>query len=223
VIVDFVEGDPDQPIIVGSVYNADMMPPYDLPANKTQSGVRSRSSLSGSPANYNEIRFEDKKGAEQLLVHAERNQDIEVEKDETHWVGHDRKKTIDHDETTKVGNDRTETVTNNETITVDRGNRTVTLNMGNESLTIKMGNQTTQLQLGNQSTKIDLGKSETEALQSIELTVGQSSIKLDQMGVTIKGMMIDIEGQIQTQVKGVMTQVNADAILTLKGGLTMIG
>jgi type VI secretion system secreted protein VgrG len=76
--------------------------------------------------------------------------------------------------------------------------------------------------MGNEATKIDLGKSETEAMQSIELKVGQSSIKLDQMGVTIKGMTIKIEGQIQVEVKGLMTQVNGDAMLTLKGGITMI-
>ena len=72
----------------------------------------------GTPANFNEIRMEDKKGAEQLFIHAEKNQDIEVENDETHWVGHDRTKTIDHDETVHVKHDRTETVDNNETITI---------------------------------------------------------------------------------------------------------
>ena len=118
VIIDFLEGDPDQPIITGRVYNADQMPPWDLPANATQSGVLSRSSKGGSAANANAIRMEDKKGAEQLWIHAERNQDIEVENDETHWVGHDRKKTIDNDETTLVKHDRTETVGNNEKITI---------------------------------------------------------------------------------------------------------
>jgi type VI secretion system secreted protein VgrG len=118
VIVDFLEGDPDQPMITGRVYNADQMPPYDLPANATQSGVKSRSSKGGAGANANEIRMEDKKGSEQLLIHAEKNQDIEVENDETHWVGHDRKKTIDNDETTLVKHDRTETVNNNEKITI---------------------------------------------------------------------------------------------------------
>ncbi len=126
VIVDFMEGDPDAPIIIGSVYNANMMPPYTLPANKTQSGVISRSSSGGASANFNQIRFEDKKGSEQVLIHAEKNQDIEVENDETHWVGHDRRKTIDHDETTHVKHDRTETVDNNETITIG-GNRTETV------------------------------------------------------------------------------------------------
>ncbi len=123
VVVDFLEGDPDQPIVIGSVYNAECMPPYGLPAHKTQSGLKSRSSLGGTPANFNEIRFEDKKGSEQLFIHAEKNQDIEVEANETHWVGHDRSKTIDHDETTHVKHDRTETVDSNETISIG-GNRT---------------------------------------------------------------------------------------------------
>ncbi len=134
VIVDFLEGDPDQPIIVGSVYNADQMPPWALPGNKTQSGIQTRSSMGGSPANHNQIRFEDKKGAEQVHIHAEKNQDIEVENDETHWVGHDRKKTIDNDETTLVKHDRTETVDNNETITV-HGARTETVDK-DETITI---------------------------------------------------------------------------------------
>ncbi|HKE92852.1 MAG TPA: type VI secretion system tip protein TssI/VgrG, partial [Povalibacter sp.] len=118
VVVDFLEGDPDQPLITGRVYNADNMPPFDLPANKTQSGVRTRSTLNGSADNCNEIRFEDKKGAEQLYIHAEKNQDISVEADETHSVGHNRTKTVDNDETTTVKHDRTETVNNNEKITI---------------------------------------------------------------------------------------------------------
>jgi type VI secretion system secreted protein VgrG len=134
VIVDFLEGDPDRPIITGRVYNAEQVPPYELPANMTQTGIKSRSSKGGSAANANEFRFEDKKGAEQVLLHAERNQDIEVEKDETHWVGHDRKKTIDNDETTVVKHDRTETVGNNEKIDVVM-NRTETVGV-NESITI---------------------------------------------------------------------------------------
>jgi type VI secretion system secreted protein VgrG len=59
-------------------------------------------------------------------------------------------------------------------------------------------------------------------MQSIELKVGQNSIKVDQMGVTIKGLMLKFEGTVMTQVKGLMTQVNGDAMLTVKGGLTMI-
>jgi type VI secretion system secreted protein VgrG len=118
VIVGFLEGDPDRPIIIGRVYNAEQMPPWELPANATQSGILTRSSKGGGYGNANALRFEDKKGSEQLWLHAEKNQDIEVENDETHWVGHDRSKTVDHDETVHVKHDRTETVDNNETITI---------------------------------------------------------------------------------------------------------
>jgi type VI secretion system secreted protein VgrG len=134
VIVDFLEGDPDRPIITGRVYNASEMPPYDLPANQTQSGVKSRSSKGGSPANFNEIRFEDKMGSEMLTIHAEKDQEISVEHDEAHSVGHDRTKSIVHDETTSVGNDRTEKVGNNEQISIGV-NRTEKVG-ANESITI---------------------------------------------------------------------------------------
>jgi type VI secretion system secreted protein VgrG len=252
VLVDFLEGDPDRPIVVGSVYNADMMPPYKLPDNKTQSGIKSRSTLKGEPANFNEIRFEDKKGEEQLYIHAEKNQDIVVENDETHKIGFEKKdkgdQTVEvyNNQTIKVGKagcsdgsqtitvykDRTESVeTGNEKVTIKQGNRDVVIDkgndkhqvkMGNRAVQIDMGNDTLTIKMGNQTTKLNLGKSATEAMQSIELKVGQSSIKVDQMGVTIKGMMIKIEGQVQTEVKGLMTKVDGTAMLMAKGGITMI-
>ncbi len=120
VIVDFLEGDPDQPIITGCVYNGDNMPPWKLPDHATQSGVLTRSSKGGAVSNANMIRFEDKKGSEQLAVHAERNLDTSVEADETHTVGHDRTKTIEHDETSKIKNDRTKTVVGNETTEIGK-------------------------------------------------------------------------------------------------------
>ncbi|MDH4607580.1 type VI secretion system tip protein TssI/VgrG [Pseudomonas sp. BN102] len=167
VIVSFLEGDPDRPIITGRVYNAEQTVPYELPANATQSGVKSRSSKGGSPANFNEIRMEDKKGAEQLFIHAEKNQDIEVENDETHWVGHDRTKTIDNDETVHVKHDRTETVDNNETITigVDR-----TEKVGNNE-TITIGVNRTE-KVGSDE-KITIGANRTEDVGSNEtITIG---------------------------------------------------
>jgi type VI secretion system secreted protein VgrG len=153
VVVDFLEGDPDQPLITGRVYNAEQMPPWELPANATQSGILTRSSKGGSAANANALRFEDKKGSEQVWLHAEKNQDIEVENDETHWVGHDRTKTIDHDETNHIKHDRTETVDNNETITigVDR-----TESVGNnESITVG----------SNRSVTVGASETKTVALQ----------------------------------------------------------
>ncbi|MHC6225670.1 type VI secretion system Vgr family protein [Pseudomonas sp. X10] len=151
VIVSFLEGDPDRPIITGRVYNAEQTVPYKLPANATQSGVKSRSSKDGSLANFNEIRMEDKKGEEQLFIHAEKNQDIEVENDESHWVGHDRSKTIDNNETVHVKHDRTETVDNNETISIGV-NRTESV--GNDE-------------------KITIGANRTEEVRSNEtITIG---------------------------------------------------
>ena len=169
VVVDFLEGDPDQPLITGRVYNAEQMPPWDLPANATQSGILTRSSKGGSAANANALRFEDKKGSEQVWLHAEKNQDIEVENDETHWVGHERKKTIDHDVTTLVKHDRTETVDNNETITV-HGQRTETVDK-DETITIhKNRTETVDLNEG-----ITIGVDRTESVGSNEsITVGSN-------------------------------------------------
>lgn len=225
VLVDFQEGDPDQPIIVGSVYNAEQMPPFKLPENKTQSGLRTRSTLKGTPENFNELRFEDKKGSEDIYFHAEKDFHRKVEHDDDLKVG--------NDQTIEIKNNRTEKVKEgDETITINKGNRLVQLDKGNDTLVLKMGNRKVQLdmgndsliiKMGNQTTKLDLGKSATEAMQAIELKVGQSSVVLDQTGVKIKGMMITIEGQVMTQVKGVMVQVTADAMLQMKGGITMIG
>src|SRR5690606_37359861 len=110
VIVDFINGDPDYPIITGRVYNAANMPPWKLPENATQMGFYSRSTPDGDYHRANAIRFEDKKGQEQLWIHAERNQDIEVERDETHWVGHKRHKTVDDQENSRIGHTQNITV-----------------------------------------------------------------------------------------------------------------
>ncbi|HUI40343.1 MAG TPA: type VI secretion system tip protein TssI/VgrG [Terriglobia bacterium] len=90
VIVDFLEGDPDRPIIMGRVYNANQMPPYALPDMQTRSTVQSRSSKGGGTANYNEIRFEDKAGSEQVFLNAEKEMDLRVEKESREYVGANR-------------------------------------------------------------------------------------------------------------------------------------
>ena len=292
VLIAFEEGDPDRPIIVGSVYNAQNMPPYTLPDNMTQSGYLSRSTTKGTSDNFNQLRFEDKKGSEEVYFHAEKDFNRLVENNDTLKVGFDKKDkgdqtiqihnnrslavgenecddgsqttTIFNNDTLTVGNsnspvgsqtitiykDRTEALkTGNETVTIEQGTRTVTvqgndtheikegnrsvlIDQGNDSLDVKMGNRDVKIEMGNdslaismgnQTTKLDLGASSTEAMQSITLKVGQSSITIDNMGVTIKGMMISVEGQVQTEVKGLMTSVKADVMLQAQGAITMIG
>lgn len=249
VLVAFQEGDPDQPIIMGSVYNADQMPPYALPGNKTQSGIKSRSSLKGGTDNFNELRFEDKKGSEEVYFHAEKDFDRVVENNDTLKVG--SSKADDGSQTIDIYKDRTETVqTGNELVTIKQGTRTINVNtgddthnvkqgnrtvnvdqgndthnikQGNRAVVISMGNDSLAIKMGNQTTKLDLGASNTEAMQSITLKVGQNSITIDQMGVTIKGMMVTVEGQVQTQIKGLMTQIQGSAMTQIQGGITMIG
>ena len=96
VIVHFLEGDPDQPIITGCVYNPQAMPPYTLPDEKTKSTIKSNSSKGGG--GFNEFRFEDKKGSEQIFIHAEKNQDIRVKNDCMETILHDRHLIVENDQ-----------------------------------------------------------------------------------------------------------------------------
>ena len=115
VIVDFLDGDPDRPIITGRVYNAEEMPPYDLPDNQTRSTYKSRSSKGGGSANYNELRFEDKMGSEQIFINAEKDMDLRVEKDSREFVGNDRHLIVKANQLEKVEGDRDEQVTGGHT------------------------------------------------------------------------------------------------------------
>jgi type VI secretion system secreted protein VgrG len=119
VIVDFIGGEPDRPIITGRVYNNDQMPPWELPANATASGILTRSSSGGAANQANMLRFEDRSGAEQILLHAERNLDVEVEADETHTTGGTRTTVIKGHEsaTYQSGETRDITAGAKETIT----------------------------------------------------------------------------------------------------------
>jgi type VI secretion system secreted protein VgrG len=215
VVVTFVEADPDAPIIVGSVYNSDQMPPYELPANKTQSGIKTRSTLNGGHDNFNEIRFEDKKGQEQLFVHAERNQDIEVEKDETHWVGHDRKKKIDNDETTTIGRDRKEDVGKNETISIGE-NRSESVGKNED---ISIGKNRTENVGENES--ITIGKNRTEQVgKNEDLSVGENRthniVKNDQLTV-VKELLVSVADVITFRTGDASLIMKKNGDIQLKG------
>jgi type VI secretion system secreted protein VgrG len=201
VVVEFLEGNPERPIIVGAVYNGVKKVIYAQPDNKTQSGMRGTDpDKTGAPETLNELQFEDKSGSEFIKLFAQK----------------DFKRVVVNDDSLEIRQGKRE-------IVIKQGDLSTLLEQGKETHELKMGNLELTLGMGNQTTKVKLGASSTEAMQSIELKVGQSSVKIDQMGVTIKGMMISIEGQTQTQIKGMMTQINGSGMLQLQGGITMIG
>lgn len=113
VIVEFIEGDPDRPIITGRVYNGANPPPYPLPDKKTVSTIMSNSSPGGGGSN--ELRFEDAAGSEEIYAHAQKDWNAVIENDRTRMVGHDEKIHVKNDRTTKVDHDKSETVGNNKT------------------------------------------------------------------------------------------------------------
>ncbi|WP_343665180.1 type VI secretion system Vgr family protein [Paraburkholderia tropica] len=120
VIVDFLDGDCDQPVIVGRTYRATNLPPYELPRHKTRMTIKSQTHKGDG---FNELRFEDEKDQEEIYVHAQKDQNIHVNHDETTFVGNDRDETVEHDERVAIGHDRTETVGNDEQVSVGH-NRT---------------------------------------------------------------------------------------------------
>ncbi|RZL65871.1 MAG: type VI secretion system tip protein VgrG [Variovorax sp.] len=208
VIVDFLNGDPDRPVIVGRVYDDDQPIPFET---HTQSGFRTRSTPKGNANNFNEFRFEDKKGSEQVYLHAEKNQDIEVEADETHWVGHDRKKTIDNDENVEVKNNRTEKVGVDETIDIG-SNRTETVG-ADESITI--GANRTETVGANETVNIGANRDHTVAANETR-TVGANET------TTVGGARVDSVGASMTQSIGATLTQNIGAALnvTSAGAMT---
>ncbi|MBU2114234.1 MAG: type VI secretion system tip protein VgrG [Gammaproteobacteria bacterium] len=135
VLVEFLNGDPDQPIIIGAVYNSDHMPPYALPTDKTQSGIKSRSTKGGGPANFNEIRFEDKKGEELFYLHGEKDFELQVEHNQTDMVGNDRTTTVKGNDTETVNKDRKNSVDGSDTLKVGKK---LLIDAG-DAITIKTG------------------------------------------------------------------------------------
>ena len=143
VLVEFLEGDPDQPIISGALYNGDQMPPYDLPGQKTQSGIKTRSTKEGSEDNFNEIRFEDDKDNELIYIHAEKDHQLLVENDYLSLIENNSSETIKNDSRLTVENNCQQTVKNDYTLKVDNNlsekiGKEMVVNAGNK-ITLKAG------------------------------------------------------------------------------------
>ncbi|WP_233634313.1 type VI secretion system Vgr family protein [Burkholderia cepacia] len=120
VIVVNLDGDPDQPLIIGRAYNRLQLPPYELPRHKTRMTIKSQTHKGEG---YNELRFEDEADQEEIYVHAQKDQNIHVNHDETTFVGNDRSEQVEHDETIAIGNDRKETVGHDEQVTIGQDRR----------------------------------------------------------------------------------------------------
>jgi type VI secretion system secreted protein VgrG len=218
VIVEFLEGDPDQPIVTGKVYNGDNKPPYQLPGEKTKSTLKSNSSKGGEGSN--EIRFEDKKGDEQIFLHGEKNVDVRVKNDIYEWVGRNRHLIVKQDQIEHVENTRQEKVDQDhvEQIGRDRHLRVkgkeATEIGGSRSLTVK--GDVIEVFKGDHSEKtsgdyyLKASNLVIEAMSNITLKVGGSYIAIEATGITIKG-------SATMEVKGMQVTVKADATLELEG------
>jgi len=198
VVVSFLEGDPDRPLVTGCVYNASSMPPYTLPEEQTVTTLKSRSSKGGD--GFNELRFEDSKGEEEVYLHAERDFLRVVKNNDALKVGFETAdkgdQTIDikNDQTETIGNDQTLTITNDQTVKID----------GKQG--VKVG-----------STIV------IEAGTSIELKVGGSSIKIEGSKITIKSVEIEVAASANAKVTaGAMMDVKAGAVMTIEGALVKI-
>jgi type VI secretion system secreted protein VgrG len=197
VIIAFIGGEPDRPIITGMVPNVDTMPAWDLPANKTQSGMMSRTSPGGAVKNANAFRFEDKKGAEQVWIKAERNFDSDVGNDQSLTVGNNRSKVVGNDESNVVTNDETKFVGNNHTRRIK--------NSVMETIKVDALQQVG----GDKNTLV--GKHyKVEAGDSFEITCGQAKFYMDKSGnVAITGKSINITSDGPIQVNGKTIDLNS--------------
>ncbi|WP_144222441.1 type VI secretion system tip protein VgrG [Mesorhizobium amorphae] len=177
VIVDFIEGDPDLPIITGRVYNAAEMPPYGLPGNATQSGWKSNSSKGGG--GYNELMFEDKAGSELVNFQAQKDHHLLIKHDRNKTVQHDQSDRIDHDAKHSVGHNLDEDVGNNKTVkigvdqTTNIGSNDTETVGANRSLTVQ-ANETIHV-VANSTENIDANHSQTVGLVQT-VTVGAARV-----------------------------------------------
>jgi type VI secretion system secreted protein VgrG len=189
VIVDYLEGDPDHPIVTGRVYNAQNMPPYPLPDKSTVSTFKSRSSKGGGTSDCNELRFEDKKGDEQLFMQAQKDMDLNVKNDYREAIGNDYHQDIGNDQLVNIGNDQQVTIAQNRTESVG------------QALSLTVGTNYDQ----------SVGSAmAVSAGQTVYIKAGMSVVIEGGMQVTLKGPggFVDI-GPAGVTIQGTMVLINS--------------
>ena len=210
VVIDFEEGDPDRPLCVGMLYNNKTMPPYELPANKTQSGVKTNSTLGGG--GFNELMFEDKKGEELVRFQAEKDYKQIVKNNATIEIGLQK----------KGKGDLSLTVHNDVDEVIKEGDYREVVEMGDHSTAIDKGNHNTVVSRGDINVDVAAGSINVMAARSINFKVGGSTIEMDPTSINIKSTMITVNGKAKVDVTSKLTTVNADLLLTLQGKLVKI-
>ncbi|MDU2942119.1 MAG: type VI secretion system tip protein TssI/VgrG, partial [Enterobacteriaceae bacterium] len=197
VIVDFLNGDPDQPIIMGRTYHADNPPPGGLPGTKTQMTIRSKT-YKGS--GYNELMFEDKTGQELLSMHAQKDMETKVRNDRTTIVNHDH----------------TETVKNDQTVTIKEGNRL---------LDVQKGNKITTVQKGKLTENVFQGRTTIAGSVFVEAVTNGGEGDGVQAYDAAKAIVLTVEeSKIELTPEGIQLQVGDSTVITLsKDGITILG
>jgi type VI secretion system secreted protein VgrG len=211
VLVDFLQGDPSQPIVIGCVYNGSSLPPYNLPNHATLSGYKSRSTKNGGQ--FNELRFDDKQGEEQLFIHAAKNQDIMVNHDCFETIGADRHLTVKQDQFVKVDNNRSEDVGADH---IEKIGKDFSLHVvGKEvkevggALSLKVNGDSSENYAANLSINVaddaylKAGSIVLEASSNITLKVGSSFISIDRGGIKISSVgNVVVESKAKVTVEG---------------------